>query len=295
MQREGDTNKKGGPAGPPPFQTSSPLAAVPAGLPRPSIGGKKMKLITALALVAGMFLGGTIHDVAQVVGAGYSMGPETGDAATVVKLMRVAMLVPVLVFAAWMTHRLHAQSHDAATASGQAPPSRPPLLPGFAVVFVLLVLGFASGSIGQLKGNLTIVKGGTKTLAVIALGENLDGDVVQNLLYCIKRCDLELAGIASSAYVSAISSLVEDEQELGAACVDFGGGGNAARISTGATALMTARRSAATAPGSVSNHRGWGSMPMNLSGKSCINEFGRQHLWNSTAEQNRSTGSRRKA
>ena len=39
-----------------------------------------------------------------------------------------------------------------------------------------------------------------------------------------KRQDLELAGIASSAYVSGVSSLVEDEQELGAACVDMGGG-----------------------------------------------------------------------
>jgi cell division protein FtsA len=53
---------------------------------------------------------------------------------------------------------------------------------------------------------------------------SVDGSVVQNLLYCIKRCDLELAGIASSAYLSAISSLVEDEQELGAACIDMGGG-----------------------------------------------------------------------
>ena len=35
---------------------------------------------------------------------------------------------------------------------------------------------------------------------------SVDGDVIQNLLYCIKRCDLELAGIASSAYVSGISS-----------------------------------------------------------------------------------------
>ena len=52
----------------------------------------------------------------------------------------------------------------------------------------------------------------------------VDSMVVQNLLYCIKRCDLELAGLASSAYVSGISSLVEDEQELGAACVDLGGG-----------------------------------------------------------------------
>ena len=48
--------------------------------------------------------------------------------------------------------------------------------------------------------------------------------VVQNLLYCINRCDLELAGLASSAYVSGISALVEDEQELGAACIDMGGG-----------------------------------------------------------------------
>jgi cell division protein FtsA len=52
----------------------------------------------------------------------------------------------------------------------------------------------------------------------------VDGDAVQNLLYCIKRCDLELAGLASSSYVSGISSLVEDEQELGAACIDLGGG-----------------------------------------------------------------------
>jgi len=52
----------------------------------------------------------------------------------------------------------------------------------------------------------------------------VDAHVVQNLLYCIKRCDLELAGLASSAYVSGISSLVEDEQELGAACIDMGGG-----------------------------------------------------------------------
>ncbi|MBD3765886.1 MAG: cell division protein FtsA [Rhodobacterales bacterium] len=47
---------------------------------------------------------------------------------------------------------------------------------------------------------------------------------VHNLIRCIKRCDLELAGLASSAYVSGISALVEDEQELGAACVDLGGG-----------------------------------------------------------------------
>ncbi|MGB5868955.1 MAG: cell division protein FtsA [Albidovulum sp.] len=58
----------------------------------------------------------------------------------------------------------------------------------------------------------------------------IDTQAVQNLLYCIKRCDLELAGIASSAYVSGISSLVEDEQELGAACIDMGGGATGVSI-----------------------------------------------------------------
>jgi cell division protein FtsA len=53
---------------------------------------------------------------------------------------------------------------------------------------------------------------------------SVEASVVQNLFYCINRCDLEVAGIASSAYVSGISSLVEDEQELGAACIDMGGG-----------------------------------------------------------------------
>lgn len=53
---------------------------------------------------------------------------------------------------------------------------------------------------------------------------SVDGTVVQNILHCIQRCDLELAGLASSAYVSGIASLVEDEQELGAACIDMGGG-----------------------------------------------------------------------
>jgi len=52
----------------------------------------------------------------------------------------------------------------------------------------------------------------------------VEAHVLQNLVYCIKRCDLELAGLASSAYASGISALVEDEQELGAACVDMGGG-----------------------------------------------------------------------
>ena len=79
--------------------------------------------------LAGIFLGATIHDVAQVVGAGYSLSNEAGDVATLVKLMRVAMLLPVIVFAVMLTR----SRSDAA--GGQ----RPPLLPWFAVAFAVLV------------------------------------------------------------------------------------------------------------------------------------------------------------
>jgi len=52
----------------------------------------------------------------------------------------------------------------------------------------------------------------------------VDAQAIENLFFCIKRCDLEVAGLASSSYVSGLASLVEDEQELGAACIDLGGG-----------------------------------------------------------------------
>ena len=52
----------------------------------------------------------------------------------------------------------------------------------------------------------------------------VDAAAVETLLHCVKRCDLELAGIASSAYAAGIAALVEDEQELGSACIDMGGG-----------------------------------------------------------------------
>jgi uncharacterized integral membrane protein (TIGR00698 family) len=92
---------------------------------------------------AGIFLGGTIHDVAQVVGAGYSLSTETGDAATLVKLLRVAMLLPVIVLAALITRARSAADGTAGT--GQ----RPPLLPGFAVAFALLVALNSTGFMPQ--------------------------------------------------------------------------------------------------------------------------------------------------
>ena len=47
--------------------------------------------------LAGVFIGGAIHDVAQVVGAGYTISPEAGDVATYIKLLRVALLMPIVM------------------------------------------------------------------------------------------------------------------------------------------------------------------------------------------------------
>jgi uncharacterized integral membrane protein (TIGR00698 family) len=88
---------------------------------------------------AGIFLGGTIHDVAQVVGAGYGMSKDTGDVATVVKLLRVAMLLPVILVISLSYRKLQGQAAPGA--------SKPPLLPWFVVAFAILVAINSAGLI----------------------------------------------------------------------------------------------------------------------------------------------------
>lgn len=69
-----------------------------------------------------------------------------------------------------------------------------------------------------------------QTLATDMHMLTVNAQAIQNLAHCVKRCDLELAGLASSAYASGIAALVEDEQELGAACIDMGGGATGVSI-----------------------------------------------------------------
>jgi uncharacterized integral membrane protein (TIGR00698 family) len=83
---------------------------------------------------AGVFIGGTIHDVAQVVGAGYTISNETGDIATYVKLLRVAMLLPA-VFAISFLYARSGGHGERARAT----------LPLFLVGFAVLVLANSIG------------------------------------------------------------------------------------------------------------------------------------------------------
>ena len=96
-------------------------------------------LVTAIGLDhthAGIFLGGTIHDVAQVVGAGYMISPQTGDVATYVKLLRVTMLLPVVFTIAFVVSR------NSAGGAGAARPQVPLFLIGFAALVAINSLGF---------------------------------------------------------------------------------------------------------------------------------------------------------
>jgi len=79
--------------------------------------------------ISGVFLGGTIHDVAQVVGAGFSVSNETGEVATLVKLIRVAMLAPVVLVISVLVRR-HAED-------GALDGKRPPILPMFVIGFLI--------------------------------------------------------------------------------------------------------------------------------------------------------------
>ncbi len=53
---------------------------------------------------AGFLIGATIHDVAQVVGAGFSISDEAGNVATLTKLQRV-LLLPVVILAILLATR----------------------------------------------------------------------------------------------------------------------------------------------------------------------------------------------
>ena len=96
------------------------------------------------SVMAGQFIGATIHDVAQVVGAGYSLSQSAGDAATITKLMRVAFLMPVLVVISLVVRANMAKS------IGAERTVKTPLLPWFAVVFLVLMLINSTGWVPSL-------------------------------------------------------------------------------------------------------------------------------------------------
>ncbi len=77
----------------------------------------------------GVMLGATIHDVAQVAGAGYAVSEAVGNAAVIVKLFRVFLLLPVVLAIGWWFMR-----QGAAARAARVP------VPVFAFVFLALCI-----------------------------------------------------------------------------------------------------------------------------------------------------------
>ena len=111
---------------------------------------------------AGIFLGGTIHDVAQVVGAGYSISPEVGDYAVLTKMLRVALLLPVVMALSLIVrHRFQ----RAETRGGDS------LLPFFLLAFLVFVVVGSVGWIPKPVGAvLNEVSRACLVIAIAAVG-----------------------------------------------------------------------------------------------------------------------------
>jgi uncharacterized integral membrane protein (TIGR00698 family) len=85
--------------------------------------------------VYGVWDGASLHEMAQVVAAGFGVSEEAGRVATVVKLARICLLAPVVVTLGWVLRR----RHRAAGAARVSP------VPWFLVLFVLFAVLNSTG------------------------------------------------------------------------------------------------------------------------------------------------------
>jgi len=93
----------------------------------------------------GVYTGSTVHEVAQVVAAARSVGPEAADSAVIAKMVRVMMLAPFLiVLSAWLVRdgaRREARSAAGGMPHADARKDKAKLaVPWFAFGFVAVVL-----------------------------------------------------------------------------------------------------------------------------------------------------------
>jgi uncharacterized integral membrane protein (TIGR00698 family) len=119
------------------------------------------KLLNLSPSQAGIFLGATIHDVAQVVGAGYSLSDDTGDMAVLTKMMRVAMLLPAVLL---ITFAVRRRSATMVTQVG-------PLVPRFLVFFAGFVVINSLGLVPKVAiDGMNLVSRACLITAIAAVG-----------------------------------------------------------------------------------------------------------------------------
>lgn len=100
-------------------------------------------------VTAGAFIGATVHDVAQVVGAGFSISDTAGETSTLVKLIRVSFLAPVVIVITIWWQRAEPQTE------GKRPPIVPAFVLGFLCLATLNSLGLIPATLGALLAKLS--------------------------------------------------------------------------------------------------------------------------------------------
>ena len=107
----------------------------------------------------GIWVGATVHEVAQVVGAGFQHSAEAGQAATVAKLSRVMLLAPLILVLGMLARR------NGHAAQGSAP------TPWFVLGFLALVLVRTTGIVPpEVVGGAKVVQTVLLAMAMFALG-----------------------------------------------------------------------------------------------------------------------------
>lgn len=115
----------------------------------------------------GLWAGASIHEVAQVIGAGFQNGTQSGEIATVAKLTRVAMLAPMVIALGLMARRKSSNQSAA----------RPPM-PWFVAAFVAVVALNSLVSVpADVKSAMALATTIMLTMGLAAMG--LQADISQ--------------------------------------------------------------------------------------------------------------------
>jgi uncharacterized integral membrane protein (TIGR00698 family) len=141
---------------------------------------------------AGIWAGGSIHEVAQVVAAGGAIGGGALAVAVVVKLARVVMLAPVIAVVSARRRRLSQRARDTRL---------PPLIPLFVLAFLACAALRTTGVLpDNILGGAKLAQTALLTAAMFALGAGVN-------IAALRKLGLRpfLLALISTAWVAAIA------------------------------------------------------------------------------------------
>ena len=130
----------------------------------------------------GLYVGATVHEVAQVVAAGAAVSPQAADTAVIAKMVRVMMLAPFLLLLSWWLARDEASQGGSTSSAGKV------TIPWFALGFVVMA---GIHSLGILPASL------------VKLGVQLD-----NLLLAIAMAALGLTTHVHAVRAAGVKPLL---------------------------------------------------------------------------------------